>query len=223
MRARVKDDRDARARAHAATPTRPRAHAPARAQRTYTRIALGRDGSMDVVAADGSGMRGQVLLLIPVLWALQGGLWLGVSLRDQLLAFAANAAGATLDSSRRSSRIPTRAWARPRRHRPGSGQLWLRRAFVIAVGNLHTTTVTLVNKFAARRERRPASIARPAVARRKGRLRASARTSVCVCACVCVCGGGRCALSGRLVDVKERSSTYTSTTKLSARAHARAH
>ena len=115
-----------------------------------------------MVAADGSGMRGQVLLLIPVLWALQGWeLWLGVSLlRDQLLAaFATNAAGATLGEQLAA------LFSHPDEGVgivPGSGQLWLCGVLlsVIAVGNLHTTTVTLVNKFAARRERRPASIAR---------------------------------------------------------------
>ena len=122
---------------------------------------------MDVVAADGSGMRGQVLLLIPVLWALQGWeLWLGVSLlRDQLLAaFATNAAGATLGEQLAAlfSHPDEGVGSSAASIVPGSGQLWLCGVLlsVIAVGNLHTTTVTLVNKFAARRERRPASIAR---------------------------------------------------------------
>ncbi|GLC41998.1 hypothetical protein PLESTB_001057100 [Pleodorina starrii] len=40
-------------------------------RRMYTRIALGRDGAMDVVAGESSGSSGQLLLLYPMLYTLQ--------------------------------------------------------------------------------------------------------------------------------------------------------
>eukprot|EP00793_Prasinoderma_coloniale_P003995 PRCOL_00006837-RA len=78
-------------------------------------------------------------------------LWLGVSLlRDQLLAaFAANAAGATLGEQLAAlfSHPDEGVGSSAASIVPGSGQLWLCGVLlsVIAVGNLHTTTVTLVN------------------------------------------------------------------------------
>ena len=38
----------------------------------YTRIALGKSSAMDVVGGESSGMRGQLLFLLPGLFALQG-------------------------------------------------------------------------------------------------------------------------------------------------------
>ena len=38
----------------------------------YTRIALGKSGAMDVVCGETSGAHGQLLLLYPMLFTLQG-------------------------------------------------------------------------------------------------------------------------------------------------------
>lgn len=133
-------------------------------KRMYTRVALGRDGSMDVVAADGSGVRGQVLLLIPLLWVLQiAKLWMGLSLlyEQALAAYSASVSGATLGEQfmhlfSHPDDVDSPAIV------PGSGQLWMCGIIitVIALGNLHATSVTLYHKFAKPKERRTASIAR---------------------------------------------------------------
>jgi hypothetical protein len=41
-------------------------------RRMYTRIALGKSSAMDVVGGESSGSSGQLLLLYPMLFALQG-------------------------------------------------------------------------------------------------------------------------------------------------------
>eukprot|EP00882_Tetradesmus_deserticola_P008494 GHRQ01008957.1.p1 GENE.GHRQ01008957.1~~GHRQ01008957.1.p1 ORF type:complete len:185 (+),score=104.11 GHRQ01008957.1:1720-2274(+) len=50
-------------------------------RRMYTRIALGKNSAMDVVSGESSGSAGQLLLLYPLLFTLQGWqLWIGVDL-----------------------------------------------------------------------------------------------------------------------------------------------
>ena len=45
-------------------------------RRMYTRIALGKNGNMDVVAGESSGSSGQLLLLYPMLFLLQVRWWI---------------------------------------------------------------------------------------------------------------------------------------------------
>lgn len=44
----------------------------------YTRIALGKNSTMDVVAGDGVGAHGQLVFLYPLLFLLQVRVWRGV-------------------------------------------------------------------------------------------------------------------------------------------------
>jgi hypothetical protein len=41
-------------------------------KRMYTRIALGKDSAMDVVGGETSGMPGQLIIMLPFLFMLQG-------------------------------------------------------------------------------------------------------------------------------------------------------